>query len=185
LVSLNTPLCVFDWLPHDFNLLGTDGQRWNLIKSKGTNGLLILFICNHCPYVQAILPRLVNDLAELKLLGIHSIAISSNDAINYPDDSYEKMQKIADSNNFSFPYVYDETQEVARNYNAICTPEFFGFNSNLGLQYRGRFDSTGRGEVPKDNNRDLFEAMKIIAKTGNGPKEQFSSIGCSIKWKSN
>jgi len=182
LVSLNTPLCEFGWSAPDFNLLGVDGEQWSPNKIKGEWGLVIMFICNHCPYVKAILPRLIEDLKQLKQLGINSIAISSNDVINYPDDSYVNMQKVAEINKFDFPYVFDETQGTAAAYKAICTPDFFGFNANLELQYRGRFDSTGRGESSLNNSRDLFEAMKLVSETQTGPKEQFSSIGCSIKW---
>ena len=156
---------------------------WNLEKSKGGQGLLVMFICNHCPYVKAILPRLTKDLRALKDLGIEAVAIQSNDPINYPEDSFENMKRISQEFNFSFPYVIDESQDVARSYNAICTPDFFGFNRDLELQYRGRFDATGRGEPPPDNTRDLYEAMKLIAKTQKGPVDQKSSIGCSIKWR--
>jgi peroxiredoxin len=184
MVSLNTPLCDFGWKAQPFNLLGVDGETWTLDKVRGKNGLLIMFICNHCPYVKAILPRLINDLSELNQFGIKSIAISSNDVENYPDDSFEKMKNLSISNNFSFPYVFDDSQSVAKSYNAICTPDFFGFNKNLELQYRGRFDSTGREtEPPIINQRDLYEAMKMISITQKGPKTQFSSIGCSLKWK--
>jgi len=182
-VSLNTPICDFGWKAKEFNLLGVDGEQWNLSKAKGKSGLIVMFICNHCPYVKAILPRLVNDLAELKKIGINAVAISSNDVVNYPDDSYENMQKISQKEAFSFPYLFDESQEVAKAYDAICTPDFFGFNAALELQYRGRFDSTGRGEPSINNERDLYEGMKLIANTQQGPKEQISSIGCSIKWK--
>ena len=183
MVSLNTPLCNFGWHARDFNLLGVDGQYWNLSKLKGSNGMLIMFICNHCPYVKAILPRLVNDLAELQKIGINTAAISSNDVVNYPEDSYLNMQKISKEQRFPFPYLLDDRQETAKEYQAICTPDFFGFNASLELQYRGRFDSTGRGDPPPNNKRDLYEGMKLIATTQQGPQEQFSSIGCSIKWK--
>lgn len=183
LASLNTPLCDFGWQAKDFNLLGVDGKYWNLSEINGANGLLIMFICNHCPYVKAILPRLVNDLDGLKKMGINTVAISSNDVVNYPQDSYENMQKISEEQKFSFPYLFDESQKVAKLYKAICTPDFFGFNAKLKLQYRGRFDSSGRGEPPANNQRDLYLGMQMIAKTQQGPKEQFSSIGCSIKWK--
>ncbi|HBO18208.1 MAG TPA: thioredoxin family protein [Methylophilaceae bacterium] len=183
MVSLNTPLCDFGWKAIDFNLEGVDGAFWTLEKSKGVNGLLVMFICNHCPYVKAILPRLIRDICALKDYGIKTIAIQSNDPSNYPEDSFENMRHIADQFHFSFPYVIDKTQETARAYNAICTPDFFGFNRNLELQYRGRFDATGRGEPPPDNSRDLYEAMKLIAETQKGPVEQKSSIGCSIKWR--
>jgi|TARA_B110000003_G_scaffold11518_1_gene11605 peroxiredoxin len=184
LVSLNTPLCNFGWKAKAFNLLGVDDKLWTLDKAKGENGLLIMFICNHCPYVKAILPRLINDLSELNQYGINSIAISSNDVVNYPEDSFEEMKKLSILQNFTFPYVYDESQSVAKSYNAICTPDFFGFNKELELQYRGRFDSTGRNDKPpKDNQRNLYEAMRLISRTQKGPKTQFSSIGCSLKWK--
>ena len=183
MVSLNTPLCDFGWKAIDFNLQGVDDTFWTLEKSKGENGLLVMFICNHCPYVKAILPRLVHDLRILKGLGIEAIAIQSNDPLNYPEDSFGNMKSIAHQSHFSFPYVIDETQETARAYNAICTPDFFGFNRNLELQYRGRFDATGRGVPPPDNTHDLFEAMKLIAESQKGPTEQKSSIGCSIKWR--
>lgn len=183
LVSLNPPLCEFGWKAKDFKLIGVDSKVWTLENACGEHGLIIMFICNHCPYVKAILPRLVEDIRQLKELGINTIAISSNDVVNYPEDSFENMQMIASQYQFSFPYVFDETQEVARDYDAICTPDFFGFNANFELQYRGRFDSTGRGEPPPNNKRDLYEAMKLVAKTQQGPRQQYSSIGCSIKWK--
>jgi peroxiredoxin len=183
LVSLNPPVCEFGWKAKDFKLKSVDGKDWTLQAASGEKGLLIMFICNHCPYVKAILPRLVEDIRQLQGLGINTIAISSNDVINYPEDSFENMQKVASEHQFSFPYVLDETQAVAKAYDAICTPDFFGFNKDFELQYRGRFDATGRGEPPPDNRRDLFEAMKLVAQTQAGPKEQISSIGCSIKWK--
>ena len=184
MVSLNTPLCDFGWKAQPFSLMGVDDKTWTLDKARGKNGLLIMFICNHCPYVKAILPRLINDLSELNQFGIKSIAISSNDVINYPEDSFEHMKTLSILNNFSFPYVFDDSQSIAKSYNAICTPDFFGFNKDLELQYRGRFDSTGRGvEPPVGNRRDLYEAMKLISKTQKGPETQFSSIGCSLKWK--
>ena len=183
MVSLNTPLCDFGWKAIDFNLPGVDDNIWTLEKSKGANGLLVMFICNHCPYVKAILPRLVSDVLALKDLGIETIAIQSNNSENYPEDSFENMKLIANQFNFPFPYVIDDSQEIAHFYNAICTPDFFGFNRNLELQYRGRFDATGRGEPPPNNTRDLYEAMLLIAKTQKGPVDQKSSIGCSIKWR--
>jgi peroxiredoxin len=182
MASLNPPVCDFGWKAPDFKLLGVDGKYWTLDDIRGPKGTLVMFICNHCPYVKAIRERLVVDLRELKELGVNSIAISSNDTITYPDDSYENMQCMAAEFNFSFPYVFDETQEVAKAYGAVCTPDFFGFNNNLELQYRGRFDAAGRNEPPPDNARDLFNAMKQVAQTGHGPKQQISSIGCSIKW---
>ena len=144
---------------------------------------LVMIICNHCPYVKAITQDIVEDCKELKKIGINSVAICSNDHINYPEDSFENMKLLAEENHFEFPYVFDETQEIAKAYDAICTPDFFGFNSKLELQYRGRFDSTGRGEAQPNNKRELFEAMKLVAETQKGPEIQHASIGCSIKWK--
>jgi peroxiredoxin len=181
MVSLNPPVCDFGWKAPDFKLLGTDGKYWTLADAKGERGLLVMFICNHCPYVKAIRERLVSDLRELKSLGVNTIAISSNDTVNYPDDSYENMKLIANEFDFSFPYVFDETQEVAKAYSAVCTPDFFGFNKDLELQYRGRFDDAGRNPAPV-SSRDLFKAMKMVAETNQGPREQVASIGCSIKW---
>ena len=183
MVSLKTPICNFGWIAKDFQLPGVDNEHWNLEKIKGKNGLVLMFICNHCPYVKAILPRLVEDIHGLKKFGINTIAISSNDVINYPEDSFENMKLLSEKNQFEFPYVYDENQDVAKAYDAICTPDFFGFNADLSLQYRGRFDSTRRGVPSPDNRRDLFEAMKLVATTQKGPVNQDASIGCSIKWK--
>jgi len=182
MVSLNPPICNFGQPAVDFDLPGVDGKRYTLANSAGENGLLVMFICNHCPYVKTIKTRLVADCRELLKYGINTIAIQSNDTKNYPEDSFERMREEAAQFDFSFPYVLDETQEVAKAYGAVCTPDFFGFNKNLELQYRGRFDAAGRGEPPADNPRDLFIAMKLIAETGSGPKEQVASIGCSIKW---
>lgn len=182
MVSLNPPVCNFGEHAVDFNLLGVDGKRYTLASSVGKNGLLVMFICNHCPYIKAIKTRLVEDCCELQRYGINAIAIQSNDTKNYPDDSFARMQEEARQFHFSFPYVLDDTQQVAKAYGAVCTPDFFGYNANLELQYRGRFDAAGRGEPPADNPRDLFNAMKQIAETGQGPREQIASIGCSIKW---
>ncbi len=182
MVSLNPPVCNFGWRAPDFDLLGVDGKRYTLANSMGENGLLVMFICNHCPYVKTIQTRLVHDCRELLKYGINTIAIQSNDTKSYPEDAFERMQEVAKQFDFPFPYVWDETQEVAKAYGAVCTPDFFGFNKHLELQYRGRFDAAGRGEPPADNPRDLLNAMKLIAKTGKGPLEQIPSIGCSIKW---
>lgn len=182
MASLNPPVCNFGLRAPDFNLLGVDGKRYTLANSAGKNGLLVMFISNHCPYVKAIKPRLAADCRELLQYGINTIAIQSNDTENYPDDSYERMMEEAKLFDFSFPYVIDEKQEVAKAYAAVCTPDFFGFNAQLELQYRGRFDAAGRGEPPVDNPRDLFNAMKQIAETQHGPQQQIASIGCSIKW---
>lgn len=182
MVSLNPPVCHFGQPATDFNLLGVDGKYYSLSNSAGKNGLLVMFICNHCPYVKAIKTRLIADCRELLKYGVNTIAIQSNDTVNYPDDSYERMIEESKTFDFQFPYVLDETQEVAKAYGAVCTPDFFGFNADLQLQYRGRFDAAGRAEPPADNPRDLFNAMKLIAETGEGPKAQIASIGCSIKW---
>jgi peroxiredoxin len=182
MTSLFTPICDFDAQAIDFNLKDTNGNSLTLADVKGTNGTLIAFICNHCPYVKAILPRLISDITELKALGINTVAIMSNDPSEYPEDSPENMKKIAEEMAFPFHYLLDQTQQIAKAYGAICTPDFFGYNSDLKLQYRGRFDKS-RKETAPDSTRDLFNAMKLIAETGKGPKEQISSIGCSIKWK--
>ncbi|MFM9913569.1 MAG: thioredoxin family protein [Methylophilaceae bacterium] len=182
MASLNPPVCDFGWKAPDFNLLGVDGKNWSLADVQGKNGTLIMFICNHCPYVKAIRPRLVRDVAALQALGVNTIAISSNDTVNYPDDDFENMLRIAAEFNFPFPYVWDETQAVAKAYGAVCTPDFFGFNNKLELQYRGRFDESRKEAADEHVRRDLFEAMRLIAETGAGPKEQIASIGCSIKW---
>lgn len=178
-----TPLCDFGWKAPDFRLPGTDGKVWTLADVKGPRGTLVMFICNHCPYVQAVLDRIVREARDLAALGIGVAAISSNDAETYPEDSYERMQEVARQAGFSFPYLYDESQDIARAYGAVCTPEFFGFNANLGLQYRGRLDESRRDPGPADARRELYEAMKLIAKTGAGPRDQNPSMGCSIKWK--
>lgn len=183
MVSLNPPVCDFGWQAPNFKLPGVDGRDWSLADIRGPKGLLVMFICNHCPYVKAIQQRLVDDVRTLQALGVNAIAISSNDTVLYPQDSFENMRALAEQLDFSFPYVYDETQQVAHRYDAICTPDFFGFNADLELQYRGRFDAAGRGEPPADNPRDLLDAMTLVASTGHGPQEQIASIGCSIKWK--
>ncbi|MBN8912814.1 MAG: thioredoxin family protein [Rhizobiales bacterium] len=178
-----TPICDFGWKAPDFRLPATDGRTYALDELKGPNGILVMFICNHCPYVQAILDRLVRDTKELAALGIASVAISSNDATTYPEDSFPRMKETAAARGFPFPYLYDESQDVARRYGAVCTPDFFGFNRDLGLQYRGRLDESGRDPGPAGAPRELFEAMRMVAETGRGPEKQVPSMGCSIKWK--
>jgi peroxiredoxin len=177
-----TPVCDFGWKARDFDLPGTDGKHYKLADVSGPNGLLIMFICNHCPYVKAIRTRIVRDGADLQALGVGVAAISANDPADYPEDSFENMQRVAREFKFPFPYLFDESQEVARAYAAVCTPDFFGFNARLELQYRGRLDASRTALVP-DARRDLFEAMKAVAQTGAGPAEQVASMGCSIKWK--
>ncbi len=183
MVALNPPVCDFGWPAPDFSLPGTDGRQHTLTSCRGKHGLLVAFICNHCPYVQAILDRLIRDARELQALGIGVVAISSNDAAAYPQDSFDEMAALASARGFPFPYLYDGTQAVARAYGAICTPDFFGFNADLQLQYRGRLDASGRAAAPADARRELFEAMRQVADSGRGPAEQTASIGCSLKWK--
>lgn len=183
MAATQPPLCDFGWKAPDFNLQGVDGQRHTLASARGTNGLLVMFICNHCPYVKAVIHRIIRDTLELKSLGIGSIAIMSNDPTDYPEDSWDHMVREAKLMNFPFPYVLDESQEIARAYGAVCTPDFFGFNADLQLQYRGRLDESRKETAPPTVRRDLFEAMKQVALTGQGPREQIASIGCSIKWK--
>ena len=178
-----TPVCNFGWRAPAFTLPGVDGKTYSLDQLRGPNGTLVMFICNHCPYVKAVIDRIVRDVKELRPLGIGAVAISSNDAAHYPEDSFDNMRRFAEAHRFGFPYLYDESQDVARAYDAACTPDFFGFNNKLELQYRGRLDASRKEAAPANVRRDLFEAMKEIAATGKGPREQIPSIGCSIKWK--
>lgn len=182
MVRMETPVCDFGKPAIDFALKGVDGTIWTLDKCKGPNGLLIMFICNHCPYVKSIRDRIVRDCRDLLTLGVNSVAIMSNDPTDYEEDSYENMQLVAREFAFPFPYLIDETQEIAKAYGAVCTPDFFGYNSQLELQYRGRLDESRKEAVP-DARRDLYEAMKQVAETGQGPAEQIPSMGCSIKWR--
>ncbi len=183
MVSLETPICDFGWKAPDFSLPGVDGKTYSLAEVKGPKGTLVMFICNHCPYVKSILDRLVRDAGDLQEQGIGVIAIMSNDPAEYAEDSFENMAKVAEKNAFPFPYVIDETQETARAYGAVCTPDFFGFNAGLELQYRGRLDASRKEAAPTDARRDLFEAMRAVAQTGKGPEDQIPSMGCSIKWR--
>ena len=183
MVSLETPVCDFGRPALDFSLPGVDGRTWTLEQCRGEKGLLVMFICNHCPYVKAVRDRIVRDAAELKTLGINSVAIMSNDAAEYEEDSFDNMRRIAEKFRFPFPYLYDETQEIAKAYDAICTPDFFGYNADLLLQYRGRLDESRKEVAASGVRRDLFEAMKQVAETGKGPEVQIPSIGCSIKWR--
>jgi peroxiredoxin len=179
---METPICDFGRPAPDFRLPGVDGKIWTLNEARGKNGLLVMFICNHCPYVKAVRDRLVRDACELMDHGVNTVAIMSNDPKDYPEDSFDNMKQVTQELNFPFPYLYDETQEVARAYGAVCTPDFFGYNQNLQLQYRGRLDESRKEPVP-NARRDLFEAMKQVAQTGQGPKDQIPSMGCSIKWR--
>lgn len=183
MVSLTTPLCDFGRKALDFDLPATDGQRYTLDSVRGPNGLLVMFICNHCPYVKAVIRRIVRDCKELRQHGIGSVAIMSNDPAEYPEDSFDNMVRVARDLDFPFPYLFDATQEAARAYGAVCTPDFFGFNGKLELQYRGRLDASRKETAPEGARRELFEAMLEVARTGQGPREQLPSMGCSIKWK--
>jgi peroxiredoxin len=183
MVSLETPVCDFGTPAVDFSLPGVDGEIWTLEKCRGEKGLLVMFICNHCPYVKAVRERIVRDTRELLDYGIKSVAIMSNDPALYEEDSFENMQRVAKEFDFPFPYILDESQQVAKAYGAVCTPDFFGYNAELTLQYRGRLDASRKETAPADVRRDLFEAMVKVATTGQGPREQIPSMGCSIKWK--
>ena len=184
-MPIQTPICDFGQKAHDFELKSTENKILSLNDIKGENGTLIMFICNHCPYVKAITKDIVEDCIELKKIGINSVAICANDPINYPEDSFENMIKFSKQNQFSFPYLIDETQEIAKMYDAVCTPDFFGYNKNLELQYRGRMRELKNLVPVRDDESDLLKAMKQIAKTGKGPENQIPSAGCSIKWKNN
>ncbi|HVG80790.1 MAG TPA: thioredoxin family protein [Methylomirabilota bacterium] len=181
-MPVSAPVCEFGWKAEEFDLEGVDGRRVRLADLRGPRGTLVMFICNHCPYVKAVIDRLVRDCAELQALGVSTLAIMPNDTEAYPEDSFENMKAFAARHRFPFPYAIDRTQEVARAYGAACTPDFFGFNAALELQYRGRIDDAGpRGTEVK--RRELFEAMKQVAETGRGPADQIPSMGCSIKWR--
>jgi len=184
MVSLETPVCDFDEPIVDFSLTGVDGEIWTPEKARGEKGLLVMFICNHCPYVKSIRERIVRDTKELMDHGINSVAIMSNDPTEYEEDSFDNMKLVAEQYAFPFPYLIDETQQVAKAYGAVCTPDFFGYNGSLALQYRGRLDESRKETAAADVKRDLFDAMKQVAQTGHGPKQQIPSMGCSIKWKS-
>ena len=183
MASLETPVCAFDTPAPDFALPGTDGKVWTLADCRGPGGLLVMFICNHCPYVKAVRERIVRDARELQSLGVNSVAIMSNDPKLYKEDSFENMQAVARQYDFPFPYLMDHTQAVAKAYGAVCTPDFFGYNSDLQLQYRGRLDASNKVTAAPDTPRELFNAMREVAETGHGPVHQVPGIGCSIKWK--
>ena len=184
--ALTTPICDFGWNAPDFELLGTDGKNHSFASVRGENGTLVMFICNHCPYVKSVIHRIVEDCKILQSKGVGIIAVMSND-VNDPkyghEDSFDNMQVFSNDNLFSFPYVYDETQEIGKRYDAVCTPDFFGFNNKDELQYRGRLEASQQQLIP-NAPKELLEAMLQVAKTGKGPQKQIPSIGCSIKWKS-
>jgi len=181
--ALNTPVCDFNWPAPNFELPATDGSLYSLDSIRGENGTLVMFICNHCPFVLAVLDKIVRDAHDLKAHGIGFAAICSNDPIAYPADNFDNMAKMAAEKAFPFPYLHDADQTVAKAYGAVCTPDFFGLNRDNSLQYRGRLDATRMNAVNEDLDRELYEAMKLIAETGRGPADQTASIGCSIKWK--
>jgi len=181
-MAVEQPVCDFGWKAPDFALPGLDGRTHALEDLRGARGTLVMFICNHCPYVKAVVDRIVRDARELEEHGIASVAIMPNDTEAYPEDDFEHMKSFARDHDFSFPYLIDESQDVARAYEAVCTPDFFGFDAELGLQYRGRLDSSKTTAVP-DAPRELFDAMVRVAETGQGPREQIPSMGCSIKWR--
>jgi peroxiredoxin len=175
-------ICDFGWKARDFALKGVDGKTHGLADVRGPKGTLVVFICNHCPYVKASIERIVAEAKALEDIGVGTIAIMPNDPAAYREDSFDNMQAFAAQHRFGFPYVIDETQATARAYGAQCTPDFFGFNAQDELQYRGRLDAARMNPVP-NARRDLFEAMQAVAASGRGPAEQFPSMGCSIKWK--
>ena len=182
MAALETPVCDFGRPAPDFALPGVDGRVWTLQECRGEKGLLVMFICNHCPYVKAVRERIVRDCRELLGHGIRAVAVMANDPAEYPEDSFENMKRVATELDFPFPYLLDGTQDVARAYGAVCTPDFFGYDAALALQYRGRLDASRRETAPLGARRELFEAMVQVAMTGRGPAEQVPSIGCSIKW---
>ncbi len=182
-MAATPPVCDFGWQAPGFTLPGTDDQTYSLAQIAGPKGTLVMFICNHCPYVLAVLDRIIRDAHDLKPLGIGVAAICSNDATVQPADSFPEMQRLAAERGLPFPYLHDETQAVARAWGAACTPDFFGFNADGALQYRGRLDASGSRPAAPDARRELFEAMSLIAATGEGPREQTASMGCSIKWR--
>ncbi|MCC7413888.1 MAG: thioredoxin family protein [Gammaproteobacteria bacterium] len=183
MVLTATPICDFGRAAPDFCLRGVDGRDWSLDECRGERGTLVMFICNHCPYVKAILARLVGDVRALEAHGVRAVAIMPNDPVDYPEDSFENMQRVAREQAFTFPYLYDRTQEVARAYGAVCTPDFFGYDAGLALQYRGRLDASRLEPAPPEAPRELYEAMCQVAATGHGPRQQTASMGCSIKWR--
>ena len=184
-MPIKTPICDFENTALSFKLKSTDNKIISLDDIKGENGTLIMFICNHCPYVKAVTSEILKDCNELRKIKVSSVAICSNDFVNYPEDSFDNMIKFSNDNQFNFPYLHDDTQEIAKAYNAVCTPDFFGYNKDLRLQYRGRLRELKNFVPVKDGESDLLKAMKQIAETGKGPQTQIPSAGCGIKWKFN
>ncbi|MGC4060529.1 MAG: thioredoxin family protein [Aquabacterium sp.] len=182
-MAVSTPIADIGWQAAAFRLKGVDGHHHTLKQLAGPRGTVVVFMCNHCPYVKAIMPRLIRDARELKAMGVHMIAINANDARAYPDDSFANMKLLAKAWDLPFHYLHDDTQDVARAYDAVCTPDFFGLDADLRLQYRGRLDEGRKDPVPDDTPRELFDAMRLIAHYGYGPGEQHASMGCSIKWR--
>ena len=182
---IKTPICDFGKSAKKFELKSVNNEIIKLDDIRGDNGTLIMFICNHCPYVKAVIKDIIEDCKNLEKLGIKSVAICSNDSINYPEDSFDKMIEFSKKHNFNFPYLIDETQKVAKDYGAVCTPDFFGYNNQLELQYRGRIRELKDLKPINNGESDLFKAMKKIAETQIGPKEQIPSMGCNIKWLNN
>tara|TARA_B100001564_G_scaffold289842_1_gene253575 strand:- start:495 stop:1049 length:555 start_codon:yes stop_codon:yes gene_type:complete len=182
MVLTKTPICNFGEKPYDFDLKGVDGKNYKLNDCLGEKGTIIMFICNHCPYVKAIIKELVKDIGELKKIGIQAVAIMSNDTKKYQDDSFENMLLFSKLNKFNFPYLFDETQNTAKKFGAVCTPDFFGYNKDLKLQYRGRFRELRELTPVTTGESELKLAMKLISKSQNGPKKQIPSMGCNIKW---
>ncbi|MEM9442449.1 MAG: thioredoxin family protein [Pseudomonadota bacterium] len=181
-MAAETPICNFGEKAKPFDLIATDNKRYSLDDVRGPKGTLVMFICNHCPYVKSVLDRIVRDVKDLETHGIGAVAIMSNDTVNYPDDSFDNMKRLAELKGLPIPYLFDESQEVARAYDAVCTPDFFGYNADLELQYRGRLDASKTTPIP-NAVRELYDAMVQVAETGKGPQEQIPSMGCSIKWK--
>ena len=184
-MPLKTPICDFGQAAKSFELKSTNNKIIKLNDVKGTNGTLVMFICNHCPYVKAVIKDIVEDCKNLEKLGVKAVAICSNDTINYPEDSFENMIEFAKKHQFNFPYLFDETQNIAKSYDAMCTPDFFGYNNNLELQYRGRIRELDNLKPVRTGDSDLFIAMKQISETGKGPETQIPSVGCGIKWLDN
>ena len=182
MTKLSTPVCNFGENAHDFELKGTDNNIWSLDKCRGDKGLLVMFICNHCPFVKAILEKLVVETDVLAMKGIGVVAINPNDYISFPEDSFDNMQKVSKSHGFGFPYLIDDQQEIAKKYGSVCTPDFFGYNQNLELQYRGRIRELKNLKPIVNGDSDLKLAMTMIAETQKGPSKQIPSMGCNIKW---